>query len=119
MDIGERLKTLRMRMKKTLKEESIIFNVSLNTIYRWENNLNMPRKSVLKKLAEYYNVSVDWLIHGDIMNETNDYNVLIPEIEQSVNREILSMIRQLSAPKKHIILGYMQRICEEADQDDE
>jgi hypothetical protein len=56
-------------MKKTLKEESDIFNVSLNTIYRWEHDLNVPRKSVLSKIASYYDVPFSWLLQGNVVGE--------------------------------------------------
>jgi len=64
MNIGERINKLRIANKRTLKEESEIFNVSLNTVYRWEHNLCIPRKSALMRIAEFYNVSVEWILHG-------------------------------------------------------
>ena len=70
MSLGEKLKSLRIREKKTLKEQSEVFGVSLNTVYRWEHNLAVPRKSALIKMAVHYNVSIGWLLDESV--DTDD-----------------------------------------------
>ena len=115
MNMGERLKKLRLNMKKTLKEESEILSVSLNTIYRWEHDLCVPRKSALKKIAEYYGVPFDWLLHGGVEdgNGYADCDVCILSAEQNVEREILRLLKQLSSNNKYKVLGYIQCMCTE------
>jgi transcriptional regulator with XRE-family HTH domain len=62
MSIGEKLKNLRLNVKKTLKEQSELFNVSINSVYRWEHDLTVPRKSVLRKISEFYDVPLEWFL---------------------------------------------------------
>jgi len=112
MGIGEKLKKLRTGMKKTLKDESEIFDVSINTVYRWEHGLTAPRKSSLKKIAAYYNVSLEWLI-SDSEDESLQYDGCILNPENNTEQLLLKMFRKLSENNKYKLLGYIERICVE------
>ena len=109
MGIGERLKTLRLKMKKTLKEQSEALGVSINTIYRWEKNITVPRRQKLIELAEFYNQPLDWLIFGDTAEETpqDEKNV---QTETTVERQLLEIFAKLSDSNKYRVLGYIERM---------
>jgi len=114
MSIGGKLKNLRLKMKKTLKDESEIFDVSINTVYRWEHGLTIPRKSSLKKIAAYYNVSMDWLLDDSGAENTKcDGRINTEESQNIAEQLLLRMFRKLSDNKKYKILGYIERICVE------
>jgi len=112
--IGERLKKLRLSTKKTLNEESKIFNVSLNTVYRWEHDLCIPRKSTLRKFADFYNVPIEWILNGDgnitvdIDNNKCDDCILNPD--KNIDQKILMMLGKLSNNSKYKIIGYIERM---------
>ena len=114
--IGERLKRLRLMTKKTLDEESKIFGVSLNSVYRWEHNLCVPRKSITMKIASYYNVPVEWILNGDgILNgkngeEKNKCDDCILNPERNTEQKILKMIKKLSNNDKYKIIGYIEHM---------
>jgi transcriptional regulator with XRE-family HTH domain len=118
MNVGERLRNLRLNMKKTLKEESEIFNVSLNSVYRWEHDLSVPRKSVLKKIADYYDVPYKWLVHGGDVEGDTDCDVCILNPERNTEQKILKMLRKLSPNNKYKVLGYIERMCVEDNGDE-
>ena len=115
MSIGERLKKLRVNAKKTLKEESELFNVSLNSIYRWEHNLCVPRKLILKRVADYYDVPFEWLLHGGIGGDSADCDGCILNAERNAEQKILKMLKKLSESSKYKILGYIERMCVEEE----
>ena len=71
MSIGDKLKKMRFNSKKTLKEISEVFGVSLNTVYRWEHDLCLPQKSTLKKIIKFYDVPYEWLFNANEGLETN------------------------------------------------
>jgi len=122
MSIGGKLKNLRLKMKKTLKDESEIFNVSINTIYRWEHGLTVPRKSSLKKIAAYYGVTLEWLISDGSGKENTKCSDCIPNIESpenNIEQLLLKMFRKFSENNKYKILGYIERICVEDMDTDE
>lgn len=59
MSIGENIKKARGRIKQT--ELADMLGVDTATISRWENNRNTPNGYMLKKMAEIFNVPVDYL----------------------------------------------------------
>jgi len=115
MNIGEKLKKLRVRMKKTLKEASTALNVSLNTVYRWEHGLSTPRKTVLKKAAGYYCVPLEYLLDenlGEGEDRRFDFSI---DYEFGVDRKILEMIENLPEHSKYRVLGYIECISAETE----
>ena len=109
MSIGERLRSLRKNMKMTLREESEILGVSLNTVYRWEHNLTVPRKSALKKVVDYYTVPIEWVLHGDAEEQSGKCSVCVMGPEGDIEHKLLRMFRRLTDINKYKILGYVER----------
>lgn len=60
--IGERLKKLRKEKKLTQLEFAKAIGVAESTMSLYENNKRQPDYVTLSKLADYYNVSVDYLL---------------------------------------------------------
>lgn len=55
---------LLLRNEKKLNQEDVIaeFGMSIRTYRRYETGVGEPSMSVLWKIADFYNVSVDYLI---------------------------------------------------------
>ena len=100
MTLGEKLRNLRIKDKKTLHEQSVIFGVSVNSIYRWEHDLATPRKQLLRDMAEYYAVSLDW-----ITSENTSASLI-----SGVEMKLLGMFRKLPDNSRYKVLGYVERI---------
>lgn len=116
MSTGEKLKNLRLKSKKTLKEISKIFNITINTVYRWEHELTIPRKPILKKMANYYQVPYEWLLsNGSEEHSTECDGCKL--YHYSDTQQLLNMFQRLSDYNKYKVLGYIARICLE-DMDD-
>ena len=62
----ERLKLLRQKKNVLQKDVAEAINVSRTTYVKYENGDSEPSHKILIKLAEYYNVSIDYLL-----NKTN------------------------------------------------
>jgi len=101
MSLGEKLRNLRLKSRKTLHEQSRLLNVSMNTVYRWEHDLAVPRKPILKVMADLYGVPLDWLLSESAAAS------LISEVEQN----LLSMFRKLPDQSRYKVLGYVERMC--------
>jgi transcriptional regulator with XRE-family HTH domain len=113
MTIGEKLRTLRIKTKRTLKEQSEIFDVSLNSVYRWEHDLTAPKKSTLRRIAEHYDVPLEWLLQEDADEGALEAikNGLSPEVNlDHLECQLLKMFKKLSENKKYKILGYLERV---------
>ena len=101
MTLGDKLRNLRLKDRKTLKEQSLLFGVSMNSIYRWESDLTVPRKHILMSMADYYSVTYEWLL------AENTAASLVSDVEM----RLLSMFRKLSDPGRYKVLGYVERVC--------
>lgn len=93
MDFGHILSNLRNESKITQKDLANILGVSRGTIGMYEIGQRDPDTETLKKIAKYFNVSVDYLLgntdikkpspESDIPQEyTDKYKVTKKDIEQ-------------------------------------
>jgi len=124
MNAGDKLKSLRLKMRKTLKEQSDIFGVSLNSVYRWEHNLATPRKSMMKKIAEHYDVPLEWLLQTSASDDSFENLNCVSRIDQSVEQQLMRFFRQLADYNQYKVLGYAERLYDESmerrrDREDE
>lgn len=62
MQFGNRLKQLRLSKKLTQEEVANIINVHRATVGKYETEERFPDKETLHKLADFFNVSVDYLL---------------------------------------------------------
>ena len=60
------MKELRKERNLTQEDISKMSGVAKQTISNWENNLTQPPFDILTKLANYFGVSVDYLLGNDI-----------------------------------------------------
>ena len=104
MSLGDKLRVLRRKSKKTMSEKGRTLNVTMNTVHRWEIDSAVPRKSMLKKMADYYGVPVCWLL-----SETSSAS-LTNETEQN----LLAMFRELPDNCRHKIVGFVERVYAES-----
>lgn len=60
--IGKRLKDLRQNKRKTLEEVSTAVGVARSTYAGYESEHREPPNEIIISLADYYNVSTDYLL---------------------------------------------------------
>lgn len=60
--LGDRLREARTNKELTQDEVASRLGVTRSVIARYESNTNDPPSENLRKLAEIYNVSTDWLL---------------------------------------------------------
>ncbi|WP_113885790.1 MULTISPECIES: helix-turn-helix transcriptional regulator [Cytobacillus] len=65
-NLGMNLKILRLKKRLRQKHVAKAIGVSRNAISNYERNSNVPKKSNLEKLAEFYGVSVEDITEEDI-----------------------------------------------------
>lgn len=84
--IGEKIKELRIKKDMTQSELGKIIGVSSSTIGMYEQNRRQPDISTLIKIADYYNVTTDFLLdredkpNNENKNDTNNKNTDIHTI---------------------------------------
>jgi transcriptional regulator with XRE-family HTH domain len=102
MSLGEKLKNLRLRDKRTLKAQSELCGVKLNTVFRWEHDLAVPRESEIKMLAELHGVPAAWLALDSDVDDRGEFS--------SIDQRLFNMFDKLSTNQKYQILGYIERV---------
>ena len=102
------LKEARKHAKMTQKEVAEYIGISQNTYSYWENGRNNVDSESIKKLADLFGVSVDYLLDRDMIDEVN------PETLQIAKRIIerrteLNITREELAEKIGVSKSTMQR----------
>ena len=62
MKFNERLKFFREKKGYTQDEIATKLNISRQSVSKWENGISIPDTLVLGRIADFFNVSVDYLL---------------------------------------------------------
>lgn len=90
--LGIRLKELRKQRNITQSELASALNVAKTTIAAYEQEVNEPSSSMLGRLADYFNVTTDYLI-GRTEGKTSDLQALYEEI--GLSESSISFLKSL------------------------
>ena len=69
--LGENIKFLRTSKNMYQQDLADALSVSKSTIAMWETNKRIPDAPTLLKIANYFNVSIDYLLERTDNPETN------------------------------------------------
>ena len=72
MTIGEAAKQARLRKGFSIQELSVKSGVTLNTIYRLENDRNIPLISTVELLADALGMSIDEYVGHRVTNNKSN-----------------------------------------------
>ena len=78
MDIIERIFDLLQKQGKTQSEFARFLDVRVATISEWKRRRCVPSVSIVAKIAEYLNTSVDYLVTG------KEYTPAAPTVNQGI-----------------------------------
>ena len=85
--VGENLTYLRKKAGFTQLEFGEKFNYSDKTVSKWEQGDILPSVDVLKAIADFYNVSVDYLLCEHTSN--NDFNSIVKKTPNFAKKSLL------------------------------
>lgn len=106
MNIGRRIKELRQKRGITQETLSEVLQVSVQTVSRWENEINAPDLSMLPQLAIYFNVTTDYLL-GLERNDTMAKLLKTTEtFETASKQEAEEMVLKFKGEKFPILKDY-------------
>ena len=94
--MGNNIRTLRKAAGLTMKQFGGIMGVSESTISLYETGKNEPDISMLKKMSEYFNVSIDELLGHESENNqaTKNQQTSIPGLPDETLIQLLSDLTQ-------------------------
>lgn len=99
--LGEKLRKLRNEKSLTQKEFADILGIPRGTYAHYEINKRTPDFDILKETAEYYNVSLDYLLDR---TKARDFT-LSDEEEKDIVKEMQSIIYKLENEEDLLIDG--------------
>jgi transcriptional regulator with XRE-family HTH domain len=94
MNMGERLRVLRLRRKISQEEVARHIGITRSAYSHYEINNRQPVYETLIKLADFFDVSLDYII-GGAQSKSKDEQSLTPD-----NREILSLFQHMSQEQR-------------------
>jgi transcriptional regulator with XRE-family HTH domain len=118
---GERFKSI--RLSKNLTQEQLVDEVNgrygyaftKTTISQYENNKRIPEMKAIMSFAEYFNVSIDYLLRNDIhvVKELAQEDYMHNDSKFIELEKIAALIKSLAAEEKILLnnkgLNYEQR----------
>lgn len=105
--LSDRLKELRRKHKLTQVQFAKIFNISSGTIAMWETNKRTPDAEMLIEIANYFNVSLDYLLDNkkkiaETENNTKDDLKFALFGDMKVDDEVLDEVRHYAKIAKQM-----------------
>lgn len=98
MSIGSRIKGLRVRMGLNKSDLANVLGISHVQIIRYERDESIPPAAKLRKIAEYFGVTIDYLLEDKRKKSTVKVNIS----EQELNR-----LMQLPDEAKKKVVEYI------------
>lgn len=65
-ELGKIIKSLRINAHESQQDLADYLNISFQSVSKWENDIAKPDITMLKKLANHYNVTIDYLLDNDL-----------------------------------------------------
>ncbi len=78
--LNDKIKTLREARKMSQTELAKEFNITKQTVSNWESGYINPSITKLKQLAEFFNVSTDYLLDLESNNSIDITNLTDEEV---------------------------------------
>ena len=102
--IGNRIKYLREKNNMTQTELSEMLEMkTYTTVSKWESDDNFPKGRDLKKLAEIFNVSSDYLLGLDFYTD-KDIDVIYRQLEKPRQKKVFNFAEyQLKEQNKKVV----------------
>lgn len=102
MNFATTLKNLREANNVTQEQLAEYLKVSRPTVAGYETKSRQPDYERLEKIAEYFHVSIDYLVKG------LDDEVSAPIKENTLDQEVAVSYRKLSLESKQDLLKYIR-----------
>lgn len=92
MHLGKGLKILRKEKKLTQAQVAEHLDVSVSTYTKYETGVNEPDIAMLKKLAKFFNVSIDYLLgESTYINSIDNFSSTYTDDQQELYEIYLSL----------------------------
>lgn len=106
MTFSDRLDLLLTEKKETRTHLAEVIGIKNQSFSDWKKRGTIPSADIVLKIANYFNVSIDWLITG---NETSGLT--------HEDTDFIYKLRQLSEKDKNTVLGLIELLHNQENQE--
>lgn len=106
--IGKRIKTLRNEKKILQKDLADQLNLSQQTISLYESDKRQPDYQTLQNIADFFNVSIDYLLGRTDIKEQMGIPVMETPSDYYASNEIIKEIDKLSPESQEDLETYLK-----------
>lgn len=103
--LAERIKELRTEKDLTQEGFGKIFGIVKSTVSLYESNKSTPDDEIKKKIAEYFNVSLDYLMGASDIRNPYTKTIIKQEEEYIIPEEFTNPDEARAYVNKHQIFG--------------
>ena len=110
--VGKRIKYLREKNSLEAQKLAQDLQVGKSTLSNWENDRRTPDLETLKKIANYFNVSTDYLLLGDEANikDSKDYfEIILNKTSDILSPEKISYLNNFTDIEREYINKGMRK----------
>ena len=108
MDVVERLNLLQKNSGMNQKDLARAIGLSLSIFTIWNKGNAKPGLKQLVKVAQYFNVSLDWLVFGDNAPDNDLKNVIKIDFTDPLEEKLFINFRKLPNYCKINLLSYLE-----------
>ncbi|WP_314063543.1 helix-turn-helix transcriptional regulator [uncultured Vagococcus sp.] len=101
MSLFERIKELATKRGKNLKEVALELGLSENIFYTWKKS--SPKSEVLEKVADYFDVSTDYLLGREVENEITE-----TDLEKMIDNAMSFSGKPMSENDREVIMAFLK-----------
>lgn len=103
-----------LRKSKGITQEQLakVLNVSSQAVSKWENGISLPDVLMLPQIAEYFNVSVDYILHGEYFTYSDIYMKVMDKVSaygQQTKESYEEVLRLFASAFHGICRGGLKR----------
>lgn len=96
---GKKLQSLRKNMNITQNEFCEIFKISQPTLSLWENSKRNPEANTLKDIANYFQVSIDYLMDNEENIKENELSKLERKLTKEEKEDLITILKTMFKDK--------------------
>lgn len=108
MDMIDRINLLQQQSGMNQKDLARAIGLSLSIFTIWNKGNAKPGLKQLVKVAQYFNVSLDWLVFGDDAPDNDLKNVIKIDFTDPSEKNLVNKFRELPDYCKIKLLSYLE-----------
>ena len=100
-----------LREEKGLSQQKLAsyFNLSQQSIYKYENNLAEPDLSTLQAFADFFEVSVDYLIGYSFVSSNNESETVLSKKEEQHIHNYRNLPKNMQSAINTLMQEYLKK----------